>query len=108
MEIPDITYDLMSAFYFVRTLDLEVGQSIPIPVTVDGKTYSAIVNVLKKEIINTKQGRVECFVVEPNLEGEAIFQQTGDIHIWLADDEYKTPVLMQSKVIFGHFRAILK
>ena len=108
MEIPSITYDLLSAFVKVRTMDLELGQSIPLNVTVDGKNYNARVNILRKETINTILGRVECFVIEPALEGDAIFQQTGDIHIWLTNDERKIPVLMQSKVIFGSFKATLR
>ena len=108
IEIPSGTYDLLSAFYQVRTMDMVPGQTIPINVTTDGKNYNALVNVLRKETINTVLGRVECLVIEPALEGEAIFQQTGDIHIWLTNDDRKIPVLLQSKVIFGHFRAILK
>jgi hypothetical protein len=42
------------------------------------------------------------------LEGEAIFKQTGNIYIWLTNDEYKIPMLLESKIIFGHFRAILR
>jgi hypothetical protein len=47
-------------------------------------------------------------VIQPDLEGDALFQQTGDIFVWLTDDERKLPVLLQSKVIFGHFRATLR
>ena len=108
IEIPSTTYDLLSAFYMVRTRELEIGDVIDLPLTVDGKNYDASVKVLRKEKIKTVLGEIECLVVEPGLAGEAIFQQTGDIHIWLTNDERKIPVLLQSKIIFGHFRAILK
>ncbi|MCL2064944.1 MAG: DUF3108 domain-containing protein [Candidatus Cloacimonetes bacterium] len=108
MEIPTVTYDLLSAFVKVRTMDLVPGQTVEMHVTVDGRNYNALVHVLRKETINTILGRVECLVIEPALEGEAIFQQTGDIHVWITNDDRKIPVLLQSKVIFGHFRATLK
>jgi len=108
MEIPDITYDLLSAFIKVRSMDLTVGQTVDVPVTVDGKNYKALVRVLRRETIPSLLGRVDCLVIEPALEGEAIFQQTGDIHIWLTNDDKKIPVLLQSKVIFGSFKATLK
>ena len=107
MDIPSYTRDLLSAFYFVRTRDLVPGESIPINITVDGRNNDTIVHVLRHETITTIFGRTECVVIEPAIQGEAIFRQTDAIHIWLTNDDRKIPVLLQSKVIFGHFRAIL-
>jgi len=67
-----------------------------------------LVKVLRKETINTVLGKKECLVLEPGLDGEAIFKQTGEIHIWVTNDDYKIPVLMQSKIVFGNFKALLK
>ena len=107
IEIPSNTYDLLTAISKVRTINLEPGDVIPLNVTVDGKNYNALANILRKEKIKTILGEKECFVVEPSLEGDAIFRQTGVIHVWITDDDQRIPVLLQSKVIFGHFRAIL-
>ena len=108
IEIPSNTFDVLSSFFKVRTLDLEVGQEIRLPVTSDGRNYMAIVRVLRRERINTILGDVYCFVIQPDLEGDALFQQTGDIFIWLTDDDRKLPILLQSRIIFGHFRATLR
>ena len=108
MEIPSATFDVLSCFFKVRTMDLEVGQEITLPVTSDGKNYTAIVRVLRRERIRTILGEIDCLVIQPDLEGDALFQQTGDIFVWLTDDERKLPVLLQSRVIFGHFRATLR
>jgi len=107
IEIPSNTYDLLSAMSKIRTLQLEPGDEIPLNVTVDGKNYDAIISVLRKEEIKTILGNKQCLVIEPALKGDAIFKQTGVIHVWITDDDKKIPVLLQSKVIFGHFRAIL-
>jgi len=108
LEIPANTYDVLSAFYKVRTMDLEPGQTIRLHVTSDGKNYTALINVLRRERIDTIFGRVDCLVIEPELEGEALFRQTGNIFVWLTDCERRIPVLLQSRVVFGHFRAILR
>lgn len=108
IKIPPNTQDILSAFYYLRLKELSVGDTITINVTADGRNYPADIIVLKKEILNTILGEKECFVVEPIIEGEAIFKQTGKIKIWLTADEYKIPVRMSSKIIFGHFKAILK
>ena len=107
LDIPSNTFDLLSAMSKIRTIPIEPGDIIPLNVTVDGKNYNALVNILRREKIKTILGEKECLVIEPSLEGDAIFKQTGVIHVWITDDEQKIPVLLQSKVIFGHFRAIL-
>ena len=108
MEIPDKTQDILTAFYWLRKQKLEVGKTFIINVTADGRNYPAKVKVHRKEKLDTEIGRKECFVVEPLLEGEAIFKQTGKILVWLTDDEEKIPVRLQSKIVFGHFKAILQ
>ncbi len=108
MDIPENTQDILSAFYWFRMQDLKVGDRITINVTADGFNYPADVIVHRREKIKTIFGKKECFVVEPVLEGEAIFKQTAKIFIWLTADEYKIPVRLQSKIIFGSFKAILK
>jgi len=63
--------------------------------------------VHRKEVVSTIFGEVECLVIEPKLAGEAIFKQTGNIYIWLTNDEYKIPVKLESKISFGSFTASL-
>jgi len=107
MEIPDKTQDIFSAFYYYRLQNFVVGDTLTINVTADGRNYPAKVVAHRIEKIETIFGDTECIVVEPILEGDAIFKQTGEIYIWLTNDEYKIPVFLSSKIIFGHFKAIL-
>ncbi|MDY6916056.1 MAG: DUF3108 domain-containing protein [Candidatus Cloacimonadota bacterium] len=108
ITIPDNTHDILSAFYWFRKQDIAVGDTLGINVAVDGRSYRALVLVHNLETITTEFGDVECFKIEPKLESEAIFKQTGNIYIWITNDEYKVPMLLESKIIFGHFRAFLK
>ncbi|MBW6515752.1 MAG: DUF3108 domain-containing protein [Candidatus Cloacimonetes bacterium] len=107
MDIPPETHDILSAFYWLRTQDISPGDSVVVNVTADGRNYPAEVRIHRIETIKTIFGNKECLVVEPILEGDAIFKQTGEILIWLTNDVYKIPVRMQSKVIFGSFTATL-
>jgi hypothetical protein len=63
--------------------------------------------VHRKEKVKSIFGEVECLVIEPKLKGEAVFKQTGDIFIWVTNDEYKIPVKLESKITFGSFSATL-
>jgi hypothetical protein len=102
------TQDVLSAMYYVRTLPLEVGQSISVANHTDGKNYPLVINVLRKETVTVDAGTFDCFVVEPMLRGPAVFSQKGRLTVWLTDDRYKMPVLMKSKVVIGSVAAVLK
>lgn len=108
MDIPAGTQDILSAFYYFRQMDFAVGDTLQVNVTADGRNYPAKIVIRKLEKIDTIFGKKECFVTEPLLEGEAIFKQTGEILIWVTNDEYRIPIMLSSKIIFGSFRAILK
>ena len=100
-QVPEYVQDVLSAFYFVRTQDLQVGKSILVDNHTDKKTYPLEVKVLRKEKVKVEAGEFNCLVVEPLLKTPGIFEQKGKLTVWLTDDEAKMPVLMKSKVIIG-------
>ncbi|HEU4365711.1 MAG TPA: DUF3108 domain-containing protein [Candidatus Krumholzibacteria bacterium] len=108
VPIPPMAHDVLSALYFVRTLPLEVGQSVAIANHIDGKNYPLIVKVHGRERVKVDAGEFDCLVVEPILRGPGVFTQKGRLTVWLTDDEIRMPVLMKSKVVIGHVAAILK
>jgi len=105
--ILDNTQDIFSAFYLTRMQDLKVGRDIYIRCSTDGINYTTRVVIHRIEKVNTIFGQKECLVIEPKLAGEAIFKQTGQILIWVTNDQYKIPVQLESKISFGKFRARL-
>lgn len=107
MDMPLDSQDILSAFYYVRLQPLQVGKSISVNITADGRNMPTEVAVLRKEKVDTIFGKVECLVIEPQLKGEALFKQTGNIYIWVTNDEYKIPVKLESKISFGSFTASL-
>jgi hypothetical protein len=108
VPIPPMAQDVLSALYYVRTLPLEVGQSIAIANHTDGKNYPLIVKVHRRERVKVDAGEFDCLVVEPILRGPGVFTQQGRLTVWLTDDDVRMPVLMKSKVVIGHVAAILK
>jgi hypothetical protein len=108
VPIPPRSQDVLSALYYVRTLPLEVGQSISLANHTDGKNYPLIVKVHARERVKVDAGEFDCIVVEPILRGPSVFTQKGRLTVWLTDDERRLPVLMKSKVVIGHVAAVLK
>ena len=101
IDIPEFCQDVLSAFFYVRTLDLKIGQTYEIPNYDNDKIYNIVVEVQKKLQIRVPAGKFDCIVIEPKLKTQALFKHQGKIKLYLTDDERKIPVQIVSRVIFG-------
>ncbi|MBU0741585.1 DUF3108 domain-containing protein [bacterium] len=108
LEIPFGVHDILSAFYFVRTMDLQPGASAFIHTHSSHKNYDLEVIVHGRETVSVPAGTFDCFKVEPIILGEGLFQFEGKLTIWLTADERRLPVLMKTKVKVGAIDASLK
>ncbi len=103
------TQDVMSCFYLFRAMDLEVGKSLTIPVTADDKkSYELKVDVLKKEKVKVLAGKFDTILVQPHLAFQGVFQQKGEVFIWVTDDARHIPVKIKSKIVIGSINIILQ
>ncbi len=73
------------------------------------KFFRAEVNILKKEMLQIPGiGEVSTVLIKPELKSEGLFKKTGDIFIWLTDDDRKIPVRVETKIPVGNVVAELK
>jgi hypothetical protein len=107
VEVPRYVQDILSSFYYVRTLPMEIGSYFDIDNLSDKTVYPLRILIHKKEKIKVPAGEFKCIQVEPVIRGEGIFNQKGRLKIWLTDDERKIPVLMKSEVFIGSVDAKL-
>ncbi|MDI6809212.1 MAG: DUF3108 domain-containing protein [Candidatus Eisenbacteria bacterium] len=107
-EIAPRIQDVLSALYYVRTLDLKVGDTVVIENHTDKKNYPLQVKVYREEEVDTPVGKFRCLLLEPLLQGGGVFQQKGRLLVWVTDDARKVPVLMKSKVVVGSISAVLR
>ncbi len=108
LRIPPCVQDILSAFYYVRTLPMEIGESLLIDNQADRKLYPLEVKIHKKERIKVRAGTFNCVVIEPVLRSDAIFKQRGRLKIWMTDDNRRIPVQMKSKILIGSITAELE
>jgi len=108
MPVPAGVQDELSAFYFVRNLDLEVGRDLVLPAHTSRRNYDMKVVVHRRETVTVPAGRFDCFVVEPVLEGEGLFKHEGRITLYISADARRVPVLMKTKVPVGTIDVALK
>jgi hypothetical protein len=101
--------DILSSFYYTRTLPLEPGNEYSFSVFSDGDVYPMKVVVDPKiEKVRVDAGEFMCLKVYPQVVGDAIFKASdGKMIIWLTNDDHKMPVLIRSKVAIGAFDAEL-
>ncbi len=103
-------FDVLSAFYYIRTLPLELGAEYDVKVFSDGSIYHLKLKVHPKfEDVKVPAGTFECIRIEPKVVGDAIFKaKGGGMTIWLTSDDRRMPVLIRSKVAVGAFDAELR
>lgn len=109
-EIPLYVNDIVSAFYYARTLDysnMKVNDRIHLQNFYKDKVYDLDVKYLGKEVVEVPAGKFECIIVEPLVKEGGLFKHEGNIIIWLTNDELKMPVKVRTKVVIGHVEAKL-
>jgi hypothetical protein len=110
IKIPEYVHDIVSAFFYVRTLNIG---SFPkdtifyLPNFVDDTTYTLGVKIRGKEIVSVDAGKFKCVVVEPLITQGGLFKSEGTVLIWLSDDERKIPVKVATKIPIGYIEAKL-
>ena len=108
VKTPFCSQDILSAIYFIRTVDFAVGDTLSLPLHDVSKSYPLKIKVNWRETVKVPAGKFDCLVVEPFLESEGMFRSKGKIEVWLSDDEHRIPVLMRTYiVIIGHIDARL-
>ncbi len=110
--ISDNIQDMLSAFFYARTLSQEVLKNSPdnifeIPVFVDEEIYNIKVKYLGNELIETYWGLVDCMVFQPHMQQGRVFESEEEMKIWVTDDENRILVKAETVIWAGIIRAEL-
>jgi hypothetical protein len=88
--------DIASAFYYLRTQPLALGQSFEMLVSDSGQIYRTPVRVTERKKMKTVLGQLWTLRVEPEVFGEGhLLRGKGRMVIWFTDDERRIPVKAQ-------------
>lgn len=107
LSIDPFTHDVLSAFYFIRTQTLKVGDTLDLAAVSGKKKYNLKVLCHARETIKVAAGEFHTLVVEPVLKEDGLFKAKGKLTIWVTDDPAHTPVKMESKIPVGSIKAEL-
>lgn len=100
-SIPARVHDGLSMFYYVRTLDLAVGDVIKINYFDNDSLRPFYIKVDRREWIKVPLGKLECFVLEPYTEGGELLKNKSKVTIYLSVDERRIPVMISNDARFG-------
>jgi hypothetical protein len=110
MKIPANCQDVISAFYYARTLDisgLKPGEVIEIPFFLDDSVYHSRVIFKGRETVKTRLGTFRCVAFRPMVATGYAFDDPYPITVWITDDNNRLPVLIESEQSVGRARVEL-
>lgn len=109
-DIPKYVNDIVSAFYYARTIDfskMKKGESVHLENFYKDKTYPLDVVYKGRETVSVKAGKFDCIILEPEIREGGLFKSEGNVVIWLSNDACRIPVKVKTKIIIGSIDAEL-
>jgi hypothetical protein len=106
-QVKPNTQDLLSAFYYARTLELrnaKIGQEFIINTFFDREMYPLKIKFLGKEKIKTILGEFNSLKFRPMVEKGRVFKEEEDMTLWLSDDANKVPIRLKTNLLVGSIK----
>ena len=106
-EIPNCVEDVVTAFYYLRRQDFQIGKPLHLPVNDGSKTYDVTLDVQAREGIQTPLGNRSAIRVEPKVFS-GLFKRKGRMLVWFSDDDQHLPLRIKFIIAVGNITATLK
>jgi hypothetical protein len=100
--------DDFAFFYFVRTVDLEVGQRYEYERYFRPDRNPVVLEVLERDTLDLPAGRFPSIVVHPIIQGRGILAEGKEARMWISDDDRRLVVQLKVKFSFATITLRLK
>ena len=104
IAVPANIQDMISAYYYARTLDMNqtaLGDTITVETIVDNEIYPLQIKYKGLEKVKTSLGTFECMKFNPIVQKGRIFKTEEDLEVFITNDENKIPILAKAHVLVG-------
>jgi hypothetical protein len=109
--IPERFQDVISSFFFMRTVPLVPGEETRVDLYSRGKLYRLVVAVLGREKVETELGVFDAVKVQPRMHDSAsataVDRNKGKLFLWFSDDARRLPVMARTILPIGSVTARL-
>ena len=101
--------DIISTFYFLRNhfdiKKLTENDFITITMFFDAENYDFKMKFIGYENVKTKFGVVNCLKFEPYIQSGRVFGDSGDLYLWVSNDQNKIPIKIEANLRVGSIEA---
>lgn len=106
------TYDLLSLFYYARTMDfgsMQMNVKYPISFAIDDEVYDLYFVIKGRERITVKGvGEFNTLLFAARLVAGEVFTGEEEMLIWVTDDRNRVPVRFESPIIVGTAYGVIR
>ena len=98
------TFDLLSAYYFARNLDLsnvKQGDSFKLTYFLNDEIATLGIEYIGVETIKTALGTLECLKFSPEIKPGRIFKKDSRLYLWVTNDGNRIPVKAEVEILVG-------
>jgi hypothetical protein len=99
-DLPTCVTDVVSGFYYLSSLPLQVGTTDVFSISDGGKTTEVTIHVEAKEKVKVPAGTYETVRVKAEATSGSM-KGKGTVWAWFTDDGNHTPIQMRSKLGWG-------
>jgi len=108
-DIPDKVHDLLSVFYYFRTLDIEPNSKLTFDVNADEKNWKVVLNISEPQQLEIlRRGVHEVFYVVPKAPFKGVIAKRSKAWVYFSVDEDRVPVLIKFRIPFGYVTGVLE
>ena len=103
-------YDLLSATYYLRILNtksMSLGDTIPLPLIVDGKKETYYIIYVGKGTMVHKKERIACDVYKAVITSSTFFSDTDPLVVFVTADKHRYPIYVEANIIVGSLKAFM-
>jgi hypothetical protein len=104
----DDVLDTLSGIYYLRERPLQLEKTEVLHIF-DSETYADVpVEILRREEIRLPNlKKIATIVVRPVQKTAGVLRRTGDVFVWMSDDDFKVPVKIVTTIKLGEVTAEL-
>lgn len=103
-QVPHYTQDIVSSFYFARTLDFKnarKGDTFEVPMFMDNELHRFKFRFVGREIVDLGIGKFRVMVFMPLVMKGRVFKHEEDLIVYVSDDENKIPLQIKANILIG-------
>lgn len=100
-DILPFSQNAYSGLFYMRIFNWKVGKEISFYVAEDEKNIVFKGTAIAKETLETEAGLFQAYKIKASILSRGALTQTGDVYMWVSDDEHKYLLRIEAKIKIG-------